>query len=156
MGRFVAGVIACLLLVTGGLLWWQTRADSARPFPRPLSAISAADELLPEGTENAFGAPPPLLPEARPQDREARRFGRYDRNRDGTITRTEMLSSRTKDFKKLDADGNNLLSFEEWAVATADRFDGADVNRDGKLTPAEFAITAPKRSAKPHCKCSGS
>ena len=27
------------------------------------------------------------------------------------------------------------------------------LNKDGKLTPAEFAATAPKRSAKPKCKC---
>ena len=153
MVRFVAGIIACLMLVTGGLLWWQNRADGARPFPSPQAAISAVDEPLPEGADNAFGAAPPMPPEARPQDREARRFARYDRDRDGTITRTEMLSSRTKDFRKLDTDRNNLLSFEEWAVATADRFGGADVNHDGKLTPAEFAATAPKRSVKPKCKC---
>ena len=39
-----------------------------------------------------------------------------------------MMSSRTKDFKKLDKDGNNLLSFEEWAAATGERFAKADGN----------------------------
>ena len=28
-----------------------------------------------------------------------------------------------------------------------------DEDKDGKLTPAEFATTAPKRSPKPKCKC---
>lgn len=69
------------------------------------------------------------------------------------ITRVEMLGTRTRAFKALDKDGDNLLSFEEWAVATADRFGAADADKDGKLTPAEFAATAPKRPAKQRCRC---
>lgn len=91
--------------------------------------------------------------EASPQSREQKRFARYDRNRDGAITRIEMMGSRVKAFKALDKDGDNLLSFEEWAVATSDRFGKADGNADGKLTPAEFATTAPKRKAAPKCRC---
>ena len=60
-----------------------------------------------------------------------------------------MLSSRTDAFKKLDKDGNNLLTFEEWAVATANRFDGADANGDRELTPSEFATTRPKPRKNP-------
>lgn len=91
--------------------------------------------------------------EADPQSREQKRFARYDRNRDGVITRVEMLGSRVKAFKALDKDKDNLLSFEEWAVATSDRFGKADGDADGKLTPVEFATTAPKRAAAPRCKC---
>ena len=54
--------------------------------------------------------------------REEQRFFRYDRNRDRLITRNEMLSSRTEAFRALDRDGNNLLTFEEWAAATGERF----------------------------------
>jgi hypothetical protein len=155
MNRFVAGGVTCLLLMALGLFWWQGRAERERAAaPKPQQLVSSADLSLPEGDENAMGiAPPPMPPEARAEDREARRFNRYDRNRDNIITRVEMMSSRTKDFKKLDKDGNNLLSFEEWAAATSDRFAGADADKDGKLTRAEFATTAPKRSAKPACKC---
>lgn len=154
MNRFVAGAAACLLLVTAGLFWWQIRAEKAGPAATPQPPVAAqADEELPEGDGNAMGAAPPMPPEASEKDREAKRFDRYDRNRDGIITRTEMMASRTKAFKKLDTDGNNLLSFEEWAVATSDRFAGADGNGDGKLTRAEFAATAPKPAAKPKCKC---
>ena len=64
-----------------------------------------------------------------------------------------MLSSRTAAFRKLDKDGNNLLSFEEWAVATANRFDKADSNGNRELTPEEFATTRPKKKAKPACRC---
>ena len=63
-----------------------------------------------------------------------------------------MMSSRTDAFRKLDSDGNNLLTFEEWAISTSQRFAGADANRDGKLTPPEFATTAPKPKATP-CRC---
>ena len=110
-------------------------------------------EPLPKGAPNAKGKPPPMPAEASPQTREQKRFARYDRDRDGVITRLEMMGSRTKVFKALDKDGDNLLSFEEWAVATSDRFAGADANKDGKLTPAEFATTAPKRTPKPKCTC---
>jgi hypothetical protein len=65
-----------------------------------------------------------------------------------------MLSTRSDAFRDLDADGNNLLTFEEWAVTTVDRFETADKDRDGRLTPREFATTAPKPVAKkPACKC---
>jgi len=154
MGRFVAGAVVCLLLVTGGLFWWQGRAGSERPAAAAKPSAQAPAELtLPEGDEDAMGAAPPMPPEAREEDREARRFNRYDRNRDDVITRLELMSSRTNAFKKLDKDGNNLLSFEEWAVATSDKFAGADADRNGKLTRAEFATTAPKRSPEPKCKC---
>lgn len=156
MTRFVTGAVLALMLAAGGLFWWQGRAgEQSRAAPPPSSKAASApvDLTLPEGDPHAFGAPPPMPPEARPEDREAKRFNRYDANRDGIITRTEMMASRTDEFRRLDTDGNNLLSFEEWAVKTSDRFAGADGNRDGKLTRAEFATTAQKRAAKPKCGC---
>ncbi len=154
VGRFVAGGLAALLFVAAGLFWWQSRA-AGEPEGKPAQAIVSApvDDSLPEGDANAFGAAPPMPANASPQSREQRRFGRYDRNRDGIISREEMMSSRTKAFRKLDKDGNNLLSFEEWAVATADRFGAADGNKDGRLTPPEFATTAPPDKPKARCKC---
>lgn len=154
MTRFIAGAVACLLLVTGGLFWWQGQARNQR-LDDPVNDKGAQAPLaLPAGDEDAMGEAPPMPPEAPEVDREARRFNRYDVNRDNIITRLELMSSRTAAFRKLDKDGNNLLSFEEWAVRTSDRFAGADANNDGKLTRAEFATTAPKRTApKPDCKC---
>ncbi|MEK7342294.1 MAG: hypothetical protein AABZ73_00540 [Pseudomonadota bacterium] len=154
MGRSLAAGMAALLLVAGGLFWWQGRA-SQQPIPQLATAPAPppAIEPLPEGDPDAVGDALPMPGEASPQSREEKRFARYDRNRDGTITRIEMMGSRTKAFKALDKDGDNLLSFEEWAAATADRFGGADADKDGKLTPAEFATTAPKRAAKQRCRC---
>ncbi len=153
MGRFVAGSITALLLVSVGLFWWTGQASrepvavTARAEPP-----DPADETVPEGDENAVGeALPP--PTATARTREEKRFDRYDRDRDGIIGRSEMLGSRVKDFRKLDKDGNNLLSFEEWAVRTVDKFDGADANHDGRLTRAEFATTAPAPKPPAKCKC---
>ncbi|MDX3909991.1 MAG: EF-hand domain-containing protein [Sphingobium sp.] len=154
MGRYLAGIAAGLLLTAAALFWWQSRSQAtaeAEPIPMPVAAI--VDDSLPEGDENAFGAAPPMPASASPASREQRRFARYDRNRDGIITRQEMLSTRTKAFKALDKDGDNLLSFEEWAVATSERYVAADADKDGKVTPPEFAATAPKAKPKAACRC---
>ena len=63
----------------------------------------------------------PAPPEASELTREQQRFFRYDRDRDWRISRNEMLSTRSDAFRKLDVDGNNLLTFEEWAVATVEK-----------------------------------
>jgi hypothetical protein len=157
MGRFLAGSIATLLLVAAGLFWWQGQAGGDRLTPPARQDLAANLAELPgAGDPAAVGAPPPMPPEADRRTREQKRFDRYDRNRDGIVTRTEMMASRTGDFRRLDTDGNNLLTFEEWAVKTASRFASADANRDSRLTPAEFATTAPARKpalGKPGCNC---
>ncbi|BAK67069.1 hypothetical protein SLG_23940 [Sphingobium sp. SYK-6] len=149
MGRILAGSIATLLMVAAGLFWWQGEADrTARPLIAQGGARAQGPALPGEGDPAAMGEPPPGVPEATPRTREEKRFDRYDRNRDGIISRAEMMGSRAAAFRKLDKDGNNLLSFEEWAVRTSDRFAGADANGDSKLTRAEFATTAPKPAKK--------
>ncbi len=153
MRRFLAGGVGALLLVTGGLWLWQTHAYQENPIPAPPPA--ALTDSLPEAAANAlaFGDAPPTPPEAPKASREEVRFNRYDRNRDELISRVEMMGSRTKAFKSLDTDGNNLLTFEEWAAATGERFAGADGNKDRLLTRKEFATTRPKTAAKPDCRC---
>jgi len=152
MNRFVAGSVSALLLVAAGLFWWQSRAVGEKVAPVPAYAPPPI-EAVPEGDANAVGDAPPEPAEADPISRAERRFARYDRDRDGIISRAEMMATRTKAFKALDRDGNNLLSFEEWAVATSDRFAKADMDRDGKVTPAELAAATPAPPAKPKCKC---
>jgi len=151
MNRIVLGAVLALALAGIGLFWLQGRAQVERAAPPPI-VLTAAPTGLPSAS--VAGLKGPSLPEADELTREQERFGRYDRNRDGRITRDEMLSTRVDDFRKLDKDGNNLLTFEEWAVTTSDRFAGADANRDGWLSPAEFATTAPKPKPKPKCSCS--
>ena len=145
MKAFVSGSIVTLLVMALGMFWWQGRAEveDAAPPPDPMA--------LPEADTTDLTGPAP--PEASELSKEQRRFFRYDRNRDWRITRTEMLSTRSNAFRKLDEDGNNLLDFEEWAVATGDKFEGADADGDNELTPGEFATTAPKPRKKPRCAC---
>jgi hypothetical protein len=154
MRRFLAGAGGALLLVSAGLWFWQGQAaqENAIPAAPPPPAIT---DGLPEADQSApaFGSAPPVPPEAPKASREEQRFNRYDRNRDEIVSRVEMMGSRTKAFKALDRDNNNLLSFEEWAAATSERFARADANRDQLLTRREFAVTRPKAAAKPGCRC---
>jgi len=150
MNRVVLGALLALTLAGIGLFWLQGRAQVEQGAPPPV-VPTAPPTGLPSG--DASGLQGPSLPQAGKLTREQERCGRYDRNRDGKITRDEMLSTRVDDFRKLDKDGNNLLTFEEWAVTTSDRFAGADANHDGWLSPAEFATTAPKRKPSPKCSC---
>ena len=158
MKKFLAGGLAAIAAITGGLWFWQGQAaqeKTAIPAPPPPEEESDAPLELPKAGPGAprFGPAPPDPLTAPKASREEVRFNRYDRNRDESITRLEMLSTRTKAFKKLDKDGNNLLTFEEWAAATAERFSKADGNRNGQLTRPEFANTKPKVPVKPACRC---
>lgn len=154
MNRIVLGALAALVLVGIGLFWWQGQARieaQAPPSPKQLAKAPRSTDLPKADVAGLTG---PAPPEAYELTREQRRFSRYDLNRDGKITRIEMLSTRTDDFKKLDTDHNNLLTFDEWAVSTANRFDQADANHDGSLTPQEFATTKPKPGKTPaRCDC---
>ncbi|MBX7481228.1 EF-hand domain-containing protein [Qipengyuania qiaonensis] len=152
MNRIVLGAFVALALMGLGTFWWQGRAQVERAAPPPEMAEAA--ETLPDipasDPKDMVGPAPPTATEL---TKEQQRFFRYDRNRDWRITRTEMLSSRSDGFRKLDKDGNNLLDFEEWAVATVDKFEGADTDGDNRLTPGEFATTAPKPKKKRSCAC---
>lgn len=153
MNRVILGALGALVLMGVGLFWWQGRAEVERGAPPPAVApLATAPAEIPSADASGLIGPAP--PEATELTKEQQRFGRYDRDRDGQVSRNEMLSTRTGAFRRLDKDRNNLLTFEEWAVATVDRFEGADRNRDAVLSPAEFVATKPKRSsAKPACRC---
>ena len=153
MNRMVLGAFAALLMVAAGLFWMQGRAEVEKGAPLPEAPAPEATGPEPLPSADVSGLRGPALPEATELNREQRRFGRYDRDRDGRVTRNELLSTRTAAFRKLDKDGNNLLTFEEWAAATVERFDGADANRDLWLSPEEFRKTAPKQAPKPKCAC---
>lgn len=153
VSRFLAGGLASALLLTGGVFLWKGHSQIAeqRALPAPPPKLPAIPIAGPNAPKR--GTAPPELPAAKRETREERRFNRYDRDRNERISRVEMMATRSAAFRKLDSNGDNLLSFEEWAVATSDRFAGADADRSGDLTRAEFATTAPKRKPKPTCSC---
>lgn len=146
MTRFLAGAVASFLLLTGAFLLWQGRAEQGpglpgAPPPRPGSILKAAQ-------------PAPLeAPEASPKSREEKRFSRADKDKNGRIEAEELFAPRRKAFAKLDKNGNGTLGFDEWAAKSIDKLRGADRDRSGWLTPAEYATTAPPPPNKKRCAC---
>ncbi|MGO1303936.1 EF-hand domain-containing protein [Sphingomonas parapaucimobilis] len=136
MWRYLAGGLGTLILVGAGLFLWGSRPDT----PSPLPAASAATAASPQTAED--DAP---LPEASARTREQKRFDRYDKDRDGKITREEYLAARRKAYAKLDRDGDGKLSFDEWAIKATTKFATADRDKSGAMNATEFATTAVKR-----------
>jgi hypothetical protein len=141
MRRWLAGGAAVILM--GGALVAFTSVDGDSGLPRPPAdgGFRVAGESLPE----------PPAAERPPQDREAKRLARYDKDKDGAVSRTEYLKSREKAFAKLDLNRDGRLDFDEYAAKTIDKFDAADGDDSGRLTAAEFATTAVKRKPKAAC-----
>ncbi|MDQ3077996.1 MAG: hypothetical protein M3Q83_04040 [Pseudomonadota bacterium] len=148
MGRILASIAACLLFVTGAVMFWQGRAQTASLPPAPEPRFAAAASASP-----AMLQPLGQAPSADPKSKEEKRFARVDKNDDGRISLAELVEPRRKAYAKLDADADGKLGFEEWAVKTIDKYESANGDGNGWLTPAEYASTAPKRKAKPACRC---
>lgn len=145
MVRWLAGIAAVFLIITGGVLALKGHAEEPPLPPAPQPRMAAAVPL----------SPIPNAPEADPKNKEEKRFARADKDEDGRITLAELVEPRRKAFAKLDANADGRLSFEEWAAKTIGKFEGADADQSKSLTPAEYATTAPKqRSKKPTCSCS--
>ena len=141
--HFVGAGAALLLVVAGMFLFRGSAAPNPLVPPPPAAAAEAPEEALPDEA-----------PSASAKTREQKRFDRYDKDRNDAITRDEYLLSRRKAFAKLDANGDGKLGFDEWAGKTVSKFAGADKDKSGTLTRAEFLATAPKRKpAKPKCAC---
>ena len=159
MNRMVLGALAALMLAAAGFFWYQGRAELQRGAPLPDLSATGQPEVpitLPSAGAHGQGAALPSAMQSA-QSKQDRRFARYDKNKDGRVTRTEVLATRVKAFQKLDTNHDNLLSFEEWAVKTSNRFTEMDANGDGIVTRAEFdAFTAAqdkKKKARAKCAC---
>ncbi len=148
MRRALALGVALLALIAAGFLWTRDRPVAvATESPRPAAEAEAEGEALDAG--------PLVAPRSdlTPEQREARRFARYDKDKDDRISRDEYLVNRRKTFAKLDKNGDGKLSFDEYSVKGVEKFVKADVNGDGALVAAEFATTAVKRKPKVGCAC---
>lgn len=145
MLRFFAGVASTLLLVAAGFFLWTSRAQReplvppAPEAPALLSPLKRVEPLEP--------------PAALEKTREERRFARADKDKDGRITREELMQPRRSAFARLDGNGDGRLSFEEWAVKTGEKFAGADADRSGWLSAAEYETTKAKAAPRKRCAC---
>ena len=150
MGRVLAGIACVLLLISGTVLMWRGNAQPVTTPPAPTPRLAAAvSPALPVTL-----APIGEAPSADPKSKEEKRFARADKNDDGRITLAELVEPRRSAFAKLDVNQDGKLAFEEWAVKTIEKFEGADDDGNAALTPAEYATTAPKPKAKKAaCAC---
>jgi hypothetical protein len=144
--KWLAATVVVVLAVLATLLWRQTP---------PARRLALGGPAVAQTTENPAADAPLVAPvsDVTPADREAKRFKRYDKDKDGSISRDEYLATRRKAFAKLDTDHDGKLSFDEYAVKTIAKFDTADVRHEGKLTPEEFATTAVVRKPRTKAVC---
>lgn len=149
MWRYLVGGIAALLLVGAGLMLFR---GTAREPVLPAAPAGFATAGEPQGDDDL----PAAAPAASDRTREQKRFDRYDKDKDGRVTREEYLTARRKAFAKLDVNGDGRLSFDEWAVKATTKFATADTDRSGAMDRKEFATTAVPRKApraQPKCLC---
>ena len=145
MTRWIAGIAAVLLIITGAVLALSGRAQEPGIPTAPPPRLAAAPTTM---------SPIPNAPVADAKSKEEKRFARADKDEDGRITLPELVEPRRKAFAKLDVNQDGKLSFEEWAVRTIDKFAEADSDKNKALTRVEYATTAPKpRPPKPACAC---
>ena len=136
MWRYLVGGLATLVLVAAGILVFNRSG-------RSVAALPAAPLAFAQTTGD--GALPDTVPEASDRTREQKRFDRYDKDRNGAVTRDEYLANRRKAYAKLDANHDGTLSFDEWAIKAETKFAVADKDKSGAVNPTEFATTAVKR-----------
>ncbi len=144
--KWLAATVAVVLVGLAALLWRSTPPAKWLAFRSPVEAAAVAEPP----SDAPLLAP---VSDVTPLDREAKRFNRYDKDKNGAITRDEYLANRRKAFAKLDTDHDGKLSFDEYSIKAIAKFDAADVSRDGKLTAAEFATTAVKRKPRTKAVC---
>ncbi len=142
MWRYLAAALGAVLLVAAGYALLSGRTVAQPLLPAAPAAAQAGDAALPEEA-----------PEASAKTREEKRFGRYDKDKDGRITRDEYLVNRRKAYARLDTNNDGALSFDEWSIKATDKFASADANKDGAMIPAEFLTTAVKRKSPAKAKC---
>jgi hypothetical protein len=144
--KWLAATVVAVVVVLAVSLWRVTPPGHRLRLAAPAAAQAAAGEA----SEAPLIAP---VSDVTPLDKEAKRFNRYDKNKDGAITRDEYLANRRKAFAKLDTNHDGVLSFDEYSVKATAKFDTADADRNGKLSPAEFATTAVKRKPRTKAVC---
>ena len=149
MWRYLTGGAALIALIGAAILGFGGKVRSG-PVLAPQPTAQAQTQARPDGGTDPL---PIMAPRAIDATREQRRFQRYDKDRDGAVTRDEYLVARRKAYTKLDVDGDGRLSFDEWAVKATTKFADADRDKSGAMTAPEFATTAVKRKGPARVNC---
>ena len=136
MWRYLVGGLATLALIGAGVLLFNRSARSVAALPAAPRAVAQTGE---------DGALPDSVPQASDRTREQKRFDRYDKDRNGAVTREEYLANRRKAYARLDTNHDGTLSFDEWAIKAETKFAVADTDKSGAMNTTEFATTAVKR-----------
>lgn len=156
MTRYFASAVSFLFMIAAAIFMWKAQADAgAIPVVRQARDSSDAQSgQAGAGTSAPIAAGDQGAPlQASDATREQKRFGRFDKNRDGAVGADEYLQSRRKAYAKLDANGDGRLSFDEYAAKTIDKFRSADRDRSGQLNSTEFLATRVARSKAKSTNC---
>jgi hypothetical protein len=144
MWRYIAGAGAVAALLAAAFVVVVQGDTTRTQDPAIPSAPAPRSEAEPVNL-------PYRVPAATDATREERRFSRYDKDRDGAVTREEYVAQRRKAYARLDRNGDGQLSFDEWAIKATTKFAGADRDKSGSMSPREFATTAVSRKPARPC-----
>ena len=155
MRRWLALSAALIALILAGFFWTRDR-PVAQAAGGQQAALTVPDAET-DGEDANLPVPPLAAPRSplTPAEKEARRFNRYDKDKDNKLSKPEYLANRRKSFDKLDLNHDGVLSFDEYTVKALDKFGKADRDGDGILDREEFATTAIKRRPRAACVCQG-
>jgi hypothetical protein len=151
MWRYLVGGAATLVLIAAGFFLVKSMAE-------PQSAIPAAPATGEVTSEDPLAAPMRFAGKATPPtatelSKEEKRFNRYDKDKNGGVSKTEYLTARQKAYAKLDTNGDGVLSFDEYAIKTVTKFAKADGDKTGVLNRTEFSTTRVIRKPKLKLDC---
>lgn len=154
MWRFLAGGASALVLLTAGFFLVRIMASTEAMVPPPTTEEVAKSEKGAEmATPMTFADRIAPAPKASEKTKEEKRFNRFDKDKNGGVSREEYLQSRRKAYAKLDLNGDGKLSFDEYASKTVVKFAKADSDSTGVLNRTEFSTTRVVRKSKPKPNC---
>lgn len=95
------------------------RTSQPRPRTSPEGDAAAADGAAGDGATGTAAKPAQTPAGSGDRDLGARLFQRYDRDRDGRLSRDEAPATLRRNFERFDADGDGQVTREEFAAVVA-------------------------------------